>query len=91
MARAKKPRRVKVGERFVMYLGYDPIEAVVIEDRGNLGVGGRQLVRIRELPTGPYDEQREYEVPAENIPSYGVPPAAQPPRRRRPSRAASTG
>lgn len=92
VAVAKKPRRVKVGERFVMYLGWTPIDAIVIEDMGDLGIGGRQLVRIRELPTGMYDLQREYEVPAEDIPSYGVPPAAPPPvKRKRAARTAPAG
>ena len=87
MAMVNKRHRVKVGERFTIYVGQFPVEAVVIEDRGDLGIGGRQIVRIRELTTGLYDLQREYEVPAEDIPSYGVPPAAPPTTTRKRARA----
>ena len=83
MAKVAGPHRVKVGERFVKYLGQTPVDVVVIEDRGNLGVDGGQVVRIRELARGPYDEEREYEVPVKDLPALGVPPAAPPPPPRK--------
>ena len=76
MPGATTPRRVQVGERFTRYLGHTPVDLIVVEDRGNLGVAGGQVVRVREVATGPYDEEREYEVAVADIPSYGVPPAA---------------
>ncbi len=83
MAKSQLPTKIRVGERFTRYLGHTPVEVVVIEDRGNLGVDGGQVVRIREVAAGPYDEEREYEIPAKDIPAMAVPPAPPPPRRRK--------
>jgi hypothetical protein len=44
-ARTHAPR-VKVGERVGMAVGGRLIEATVIEDRGDLGVRGQQVVRL---------------------------------------------
>ena len=43
--------RFKVGDRVTFVRVFDTLPAVVIEDRGKHGVGGRRLCRIRyELP-----------------------------------------
>jgi hypothetical protein len=35
------------GDRVRLLWGFTPVEGVVIEDRGNLGVAGRRLYRVR--------------------------------------------
>lgn len=60
---ASQQRRLRAGDRVSIVRGNYEIEALVIEDRGNIGVGGRQLVRIRvEDDPG---EFREFEAAAE--------------------------
>jgi primosomal protein N' len=39
----------KIGDRVIVRFGPQDMEATVVEDRGNLGVGGRQLIRV-EVP-----------------------------------------
>lgn len=57
--------RLKLGDRIRFVFGDAEIEAIVIEDRGNLGVGGRQIVRIRtEIEPGITEE---WETPAEGV------------------------
>jgi hypothetical protein len=44
------------------------VSATVIEDRGHLGVGGRQIVRIEVVPANPLDGHIEqFEMPAEHL------------------------
>ena len=67
MARSKtpktrKPRKLKVGARVGLQLGAaSAVPAVVIEDVGPIGFGGRQWVRIRLTD----DNDREFDFPAE--------------------------
>lgn len=58
-------KRLVVGDKAVLDCWGVPIPVVVIEDRGDIGVGGRQLVRIRLEE----DEAREFEWPAEELSS----------------------
>ncbi len=70
-----KKRVLRVGNRVRFPFGADEVEALVIEDRGNLGVGGRQIVRVRILgredftePTSPANfEDGNFELPAEYL------------------------
>jgi len=77
MARNGKPLNVTtqregdvppVGSRVKLLWGGHPVEADVIEDRGNLGAGGRRLLRIR-LALDPADvaEPIEFELPAADV------------------------
>jgi hypothetical protein len=45
-ARKARPVRVKVGERVGVSVGGRLLTATVIEDRGNLGARGQQVVRL---------------------------------------------
>jgi len=47
----------------------------VIEDRGNVGAGGRHMLRIR---VGDRDGAMEFEVPAEKVTSRATSPIARP-------------
>jgi len=46
--------------------GAREVVATVIEDRGNIGVGGRRLLRVRVELTGGA-EPLEFEVPAKDV------------------------
>jgi hypothetical protein len=59
-------RRLRVGDRVAFSFIGRAIEATVVEDRGDIGVGGRQLVRIRMFSEMD-DYDREFEMPAEEL------------------------
>lgn len=44
---AKHPGPNKVGDRVRFRFGLRDVEGVIVEDRGNLGVGGRRLYGIK--------------------------------------------
>jgi hypothetical protein len=57
---------LRVGDRVSYSIGLSVFHGVVIEDRGHLGVGGRQIVRIEIRPSNPDEgEVRRTEFPAE--------------------------
>jgi hypothetical protein len=55
---------LKVGDRVILRVAGSERRGVVVEDRGPLGVGGRQIVAIR---VGKEDEGREFEVRADDL------------------------
>ena len=63
-------KRIKVGDRVVLHLTDRDVYAEVVEDRGFIGHGGRQLLRIRRLNVGP-ELAEPYEVPAEELELVG--------------------
>ena len=68
--RARSSRPIKVGDRVTVRAVVGRVAAVVVEDRGHLGVGGRRILRVRR--TGPTDlEWPEYEVPEEDVALVG--------------------
>jgi hypothetical protein len=44
---AQNPGPFAEGDRVQVLWGVTPVEAVIIEDRGHLGVGGQRLYRVR--------------------------------------------
>jgi len=59
--------RVRIGSRVgVNFGGEHPALAVVTEDLGGIGVGGRRLVRVRLVAKEPY-AQREFDMPVEEL------------------------
>jgi hypothetical protein len=52
----------KVGDRVRFKLGAHRVVGTIIEDRGFMGVGGRQLVRVEVELDATY--LREFELPA---------------------------
>jgi hypothetical protein len=75
------PGRVKVGERVGVPVGRRTVEATVIEDRGDLGARGQQVVRLAVGGEGGgrgagAPEPYEVELPVDWL----APP--RPPRRR---------
>ncbi|HZL35592.1 MAG TPA: hypothetical protein VFC78_09810 [Tepidisphaeraceae bacterium] len=65
-SRSAVRRKLKVGDHVVLHLGERDVFADVVEDRGFIGVGGRQLVAIRRTGVGP-ELSEPYEVPAEEL------------------------
>jgi hypothetical protein len=66
MNRKQPKRRYQVGDHIRFRWDIQLIPGVVIEDRGNLGVGGRQVVRIR-AKLSPETEPREFELAEDDI------------------------
>jgi hypothetical protein len=60
--RPNKP--LKVGDKVVLRLAGQQRRGVVVEDRGPLGVGGRQIVAVRVRSD---DEASQFEVRAEDL------------------------
>ncbi len=63
--RARERPTVQVGTRVLVPFPWHQVEAVVIEHRGFIGVGGREIVSIQ--PLDPYDDRGPFEVPVEEI------------------------
>jgi hypothetical protein len=63
--KARREHEYVVGDRVRIDWGGYPIEGVVVEDRGNLGVGGRRILRVRFR----FDEDNEdtFELPEEDL------------------------
>jgi hypothetical protein len=58
------PQALKVGDEVVLRIAGSERRGVVVEDRGPLGVDGRQIVAIR---TGDEDDAPQFEVKAEDL------------------------
>lgn len=78
---AARRRRIKVGDRISFRRGQDITYGVVVEDRGDVGVGGRQILAIEIDTFGVVDR---IEWPAAEL--TVVKPARKPARKRRPAR-----
>lgn len=65
-ARHASKKHFAVGARVRFKLGGRDVMATVIEDRGSLGIGGAQLLRVRLTVSGT-DEVMEFEVPASEV------------------------
>jgi hypothetical protein len=65
-ATSSRKRRFKVGDRVNILFGDDRRPAVVVEDRGNLGVGGRQVVGLRQLNVPDY-MTNQFELSADDL------------------------
>lgn len=61
---AKLKPKMRVGDHVSFTIGQTIFHARVVEDRGALGVGGRQLVCIEVLNA---DEPRQFEMPADEL------------------------
>jgi hypothetical protein len=62
----KSRRKISVGDRVIRVVGARRFPAEVVEDRGFIGKGGRQLLRIRRIGVPP-ELAEPYEVPAEEL------------------------
>lgn len=62
---SRRKDRLRVGDRVSFAFGKGRIIAMVVEDRGDIGVGGRQLVTVRR--PGHHEVLQELELPAEEL------------------------
>ncbi|HKI38292.1 MAG TPA: hypothetical protein VKA46_40965 [Gemmataceae bacterium] len=60
------PGPFREGDRVRLLWGVTPVEGIVIEDRGNRGVGGKRSYRVR-VPLDDVSEPMESEWPAEDL------------------------
>ena len=57
---------IAVGSRVVYHMPWGTLDAEVVEDRGNIGVNGRRIVRIRTFDD--YEDARlDFEVPVKDL------------------------
>lgn len=79
------PSEILVGMLVWVAVGPQLYQAEVVEDRGNVGVGGRRIVRVRM--GSPDDGVSEFEVPAEAlvVPIPTTAPTKRTPKRRTPA------
>lgn len=63
---ALSPGPFREGDRVRLLWGVTPVEGIVIEDRGNLGVGGRRIYRVR-IRVDEFTEPVETERPVEDL------------------------
>jgi hypothetical protein len=57
---------IAVDEPVGVNLGVRVVRGRIVEDRGDIGVGGRRLVRV-EIPISHTSEVSSFEVPAEEL------------------------
>jgi hypothetical protein len=62
---ASRGRRLRVGDHVRFVLGTSEVSAQVVEDRGDIGVGGRQLVSVMLQGFG--GDMETFEVAAEEV------------------------
>ena len=61
-----RKKKIVVGSRVRFHFGSIPVVAEVIEDRGNLAVGRKRLLRVRfDLPGA--ESPTELEIPEERV------------------------
>jgi hypothetical protein len=63
---ALNPGPYAEGDRVRLLWGVTPVEGIIIEDRGNLGVGGRRFYRVR-LQLDEISEPIETSFPADDL------------------------
>jgi hypothetical protein len=57
---------IEVGSRVGVNLGVRIVPGTIVEDRGEIGVAGRRLVRVA-VPVTETDEVRTFEVPVDEL------------------------
>jgi hypothetical protein len=64
---ALNPGPFREGDRVRLLWGFTPVEGIIIEDRGNLGVGGRRLYRVQVQLDDNITDPMESTRPAEDL------------------------
>jgi hypothetical protein len=63
---------IEVGTPVGVNLGVRTVRGTIVEDRGEIGAEGRQLVRV-EVPVTGTDEVRVFEVPVDELLALPLP------------------
>jgi hypothetical protein len=79
---ALNPGPFSEGDRVNLQWGFTPVEGVIIEDRGNLGVGGRRLYRVR-VQLDEFTEPLESTYPADELTLVAKAPPSSPKKRKK--------
>jgi hypothetical protein len=66
-----QPEALPVGARVKVRFPGGVLNAEVVEDRGFLGIGGRQIVRVRAVEET--DLPSDFEIPAEDVEVLSLP------------------
>lgn len=81
----RNPGPFRVGDRVRIPFGSDHVEATVVEDRGNLGVGGKRIYRLMfrvdDVSGEMYTERRVDDL---TLIARAPEPAPKKPRKKRP-------
>ena len=81
----KNPGPLRVGDRVRMQFGVEQVEATVVEDRGNLGEGGKRIYGVRFRLDDVSDEMTMERVVDElTLVARAPEPAPEARRKRRP-------
>jgi hypothetical protein len=64
---ALHPGPYREGDRVRLLWGLTSVEGVIIEDRGNIGVGGRRIYHVRVQPEDNITEPMVIAAPAEDL------------------------
>ncbi len=76
----QNPGPYREGDRVRLLWGVTPVEGVIVEDRGNIGVGGTRLYYVRVQLDDNITEPMDIAAPAENLTLVAKAP---PPLRKR--------
>ena len=63
---ALRPGPFGEGDRVRLLWGVTPVDGIIVEDRGNLGLGGRRLYRVR-VQLDDITEPIETSLPADDL------------------------
>src|SRR5687767_5691159 len=67
MSKARtRTKQFRIGDEVDLNLGTRKVRVRIVEDRGRIGKGGRQLFRVERVRGGP-EGRSSYEVPAEDL------------------------
>jgi hypothetical protein len=81
-ANRQRPPRLKVGQQVTVRMAGETVHAVITEDRGTIGAGGRRLWRVRLAGAASAQEPPlELEVPADRLTPTAPPRTIARPRR----------
>jgi primosomal protein N' len=78
---AANPGPFAEGDRVLVPFRPHPVEGIVVEDRGNLGVGGRRMYRVR-IQLDDVSDPYESTWPAEELTLVAKAPAGSRKRRK---------
>jgi len=60
-------RQLRVGQRVIYRVGKNRFRAVIVEDRGNIGIDGERIFLLRALEDGPAAAGETFELAAEEL------------------------
>lgn len=62
--KTREKKSPRVGDEVIVRVGKFTVQAVVVEDRGNIGAGGRHLLKVKTIDD---DSSLSFDMPADQI------------------------